>query len=91
MPQEDKSIPTARPERNDDRSDGRSNDRYDAQRIEQKWTGRWQNDAALYAAEPNSTKPKYYVLEMLPYPRARSTWDTCVTMPLAMPWLATCG
>ena len=68
MPQEDKSIPTARPERNDDRSDGRSNDRYDAQRIEQKWTGRWQNDAALYAAEPNSTKPKYYVLEMLPYP-----------------------
>ena len=22
----------------------------------------------LYAAEPNSTKPKYYVLEMLPYP-----------------------
>ncbi len=25
-------------------------------------------DASLYAAEPNSTKPKYYVLEMLPYP-----------------------
>jgi leucyl-tRNA synthetase len=43
-------------------------DRYDAQRIETKWFERWQQDAALYAAEPNSTKPKYYVLEMLPYP-----------------------
>jgi leucyl-tRNA synthetase len=43
-------------------------DRYDAQRIETKWSARWQQDASLYAAEPNSTKPKYYVLEMLPYP-----------------------
>ncbi|HWY59161.1 MAG TPA: leucine--tRNA ligase [Terriglobales bacterium] len=43
-------------------------DRYDAQRIETKWFERWQQDASLYAAEPNSTKPKYYVLEMLPYP-----------------------
>jgi len=43
-------------------------DRYDAQRIEAKWFERWQQDASLYAAEPNSTKPKYYCLEMLPYP-----------------------
>jgi len=43
-------------------------DRYDAQQIETKWSERWQRDASLYAAEPNSTKPKYYVLEMLPYP-----------------------
>ena len=43
-------------------------ERYDAQRIEQKWSERWLSDPALYAAEPNSTKPKYYVLEMLPYP-----------------------
>jgi leucyl-tRNA synthetase len=43
-------------------------ERYDAQRIETKWSERWQQDPALYAAEPNSTKPKYYVLEMLPYP-----------------------
>ncbi len=42
--------------------------RYDAQRIETKWSARWQEDASLYSAEPNSTKPKYYVLEMLPYP-----------------------
>jgi len=56
MPLEDKPIPTARDER------------YDAQRIEQKWAERWQSDPSLYAAEPGSTKPKYYVLEMLPYP-----------------------
>jgi leucyl-tRNA synthetase len=43
-------------------------DRYDPQPIEQKWAERWQQDPTLYAAEPHSTKPKYYVLEMLPYP-----------------------
>ncbi len=42
--------------------------RYDAQRIETKWFERWRDDASLYAAEPSSAKPKYYVLEMLPYP-----------------------
>ncbi len=43
-------------------------ERYDAQRIETKWSERWQQDPSLYAAEANSTKPKYYALEMLPYP-----------------------
>ena len=43
-------------------------ERYDAKRVETKWFERWQQDASLYAAEPNSTKKKYYVLEMLPYP-----------------------
>jgi leucyl-tRNA synthetase len=43
-------------------------ERYNAQPIEEKWSARWQQDPALYAAEVNSTKPKYYVLEMLPYP-----------------------
>jgi leucyl-tRNA synthetase len=55
MPQEEKSIMV-------------HEDRYDAQRIEAKWFERWQQDPSLYAAESNSTKPKYYVLEMLPYP-----------------------
>jgi leucyl-tRNA synthetase len=45
-----------------------SDERYDAQRVEMKWFERWQNDASLYAAEPDSAKKKYYVLEMLPYP-----------------------
>ena len=56
MPPEDKPIAAAREER------------YDAQRIEQKWAERWQSDPSLYAAEAHPTKPKYYVLEMLPYP-----------------------
>ena len=40
---------------------------YDHNQIELKWHDRWQN-TALYKAEENSAKPKYYVLEMLPYP-----------------------
>ena len=43
-------------------------ERYDAHRIEPKWSERWQQDESLYRAEPTSTRPKYYVLEMLPYP-----------------------
>ena len=43
-------------------------DRYDPQRVETKWFERWQQDSLLYAAEPDSAKKKYYVLEMLPYP-----------------------
>ena len=43
--------------------------RYDPVSIEAKWQARWAADPALYAAEPPSCgKPKYYVLEMLPYP-----------------------
>ena len=43
--------------------------RYDPAAIEQKWQERWAADPKLYAAEPaSSNKPKYYVLEMLPYP-----------------------
>src|SRR5712692_8470580 len=53
----------------DDRShDHRPDGRYDAQRIETKWFRQWQQNASLYAAEPGSTKEKFYVLEMLPYP-----------------------
>ncbi|MBV9481659.1 MAG: leucine--tRNA ligase [Acidobacteria bacterium] len=43
-------------------------ERYDAHNVETKWYERFQQDPTLYAAEVNSTKPKYYVLEMLPYP-----------------------
>ncbi|MGD0830684.1 MAG: leucine--tRNA ligase [Terracidiphilus sp.] len=43
--------------------------RYDPAAIEPKWQQRWAADSSLYAAEPTSCgKPKYYVLEMLPYP-----------------------
>ncbi|UWZ83252.1 leucine--tRNA ligase [Occallatibacter riparius] len=43
--------------------------RYDPAAIEPKWQERWAADPALYAAHPtDGGKPKYYVLEMLPYP-----------------------
>jgi leucyl-tRNA synthetase len=43
--------------------------RYDPSAIEPKWQARWAADPAMYAAEPvDCGKPKYYVLEMLPYP-----------------------
>jgi len=40
---------------------------YDHNQIELKWHARWQ-DATFYQAEENSKRPKFYVLEMLPYP-----------------------
>ena len=43
--------------------------RYDPADIETRWRQRWAADPDIYAAEPVSCgKPKYYVLEMLPYP-----------------------
>jgi leucyl-tRNA synthetase len=56
MDSEEKSVTSMRDER------------YNAQAVEEKWSERWQSDASLYAAEAHPTKPKYYVLEMLPYP-----------------------
>ncbi len=56
MPRETQENKTARDER------------YDAPSVETKWFERWQQAPELYRAEPSSHKPKYYVLEMLPYP-----------------------
>src|SRR5262249_34109541 len=41
--------------------------RYDPQEIEAKWQKRWE-DACVFESEADPKKPKYYVLEMLPYP-----------------------
>ena len=51
-----------------DTREGQNAARYDAQRIEAKWFERWEQDSSLYSAESHSTRRKYYVLEMLPYP-----------------------
>ncbi|MCC7340652.1 MAG: leucine--tRNA ligase [Bryobacterales bacterium] len=40
---------------------------YDPQEIESRWQARWAGEA-LYQAEQSTEKPKFYVLEMLPYP-----------------------
>src|SRR5579863_7731042 len=44
---------------------------YDHNQIELKWEQRWNSDPKLYAADANSNAPKYYVVEMLPYPSGR--------------------
>ncbi len=57
------STNNAAPER--EAQDGR----YNPAEIEPKWQARWDADPALYAAEPPASgKPKFYCLEMLPYP-----------------------
>ena len=40
---------------------------YDHNQIELKWLERWK-DATFFHAEDLSSRPKYYLLEMLPYP-----------------------
>jgi leucyl-tRNA synthetase len=40
---------------------------YDPQKIEMKWQKRWA-EARVFESEVDPSKPKYYVLEMLPYP-----------------------
>ena len=43
--------------------------RYDPAEIEPRWQARWDADSALYRAADHSTgKPKFYCIEMLPYP-----------------------
>ncbi len=47
-------------------------DRYDAQRIEQKWQRVWEDERAFYVPNPEGPahldESKFYMLEMLPYP-----------------------
>ena len=71
MPEQDKSettIATASGRAENRAADRPNDERYDPQRVETKWSAHWQNDPQLYAADRDSTKKKYYVLEMLPYP-----------------------
>jgi len=44
---------------------------YNHQEIELNWSQRWTADADLYKAADDGVKPRYYVLEMLPYPSGR--------------------
>ncbi|MEM7744345.1 MAG: leucine--tRNA ligase [Pseudomonadota bacterium] len=44
--------------------------RYNAREAEPKWQAAWDN-AQCFQAERDETRPKYYVLEMFPYPSGR--------------------
>ncbi|HTP90088.1 MAG TPA: leucine--tRNA ligase, partial [Bryobacteraceae bacterium] len=41
---------------------------YDPQRIEEKWREIWAKQDAFRAVDNDASRPKYYLLEMLPYP-----------------------
>jgi leucyl-tRNA synthetase len=45
-------------------------ERYNVRETEAKWQKVW-TERGCFKAEENSTKPKYYVLEMFPYPSGR--------------------
>ena len=45
-------------------------ERYNPSVLEKKWQKKWE-EHKLFAAQENSSKPKYYVLEMFPYPSGR--------------------
>ncbi len=47
-----------------------TNERYNPADAEPRWQQRW-NDAGSFAADNTSDKPKFYVLEMFPYPSGR--------------------
>jgi leucyl-tRNA synthetase len=44
--------------------------RYDPEAVESKWQRRWE-EARTFAARPAPGQPRYYVLEMFPYPSGR--------------------
>ncbi len=41
---------------------------YDSQQIEAKWQKVWDEQGAFHANDGDASRPKYYLLEMLPYP-----------------------
>jgi leucyl-tRNA synthetase len=41
---------------------------YEPQRIEEKWQKIWEEQGAFNAVDGDAARPKYYFLEMLPYP-----------------------
>src|ERR1700740_2358834 len=45
-------------------------ERYNARESEPRWQRRWE-EGAIFAARNDDPRPKYYVLEMFPYPSGR--------------------
>jgi leucyl-tRNA synthetase len=41
---------------------------YDPQQIEAKWQKVWEAQGVSRAIDEDASRPKYYLLEMLPYP-----------------------
>ena len=47
-----------------------TNERYNARETEPRWQRVW-DDKAIFATKNDDVRPKYYVLEMFPYPSGR--------------------
>src|SRR3954451_837745 len=63
------------PSRTDGRSskkpcDSMTSERYNARDSEPRWQRQW-DEKAIFASKNNDPRPKYYVLEMFPYPSGR--------------------
>ena len=50
--------------------DSSKNERYNAREAETRWQKLW-DDRGIYATKNDDPRPKYYVLEMFPYPSGR--------------------
>src|SRR5688572_8258796 len=48
----------------------RKSDRYNAREAEPRWQRKW-DEAQIFAANNDDPRPKYYVLEMFPYPSGK--------------------
>src|SRR3954470_2498024 len=63
-----------RPEQTDARPkkpcDSMTSERYNARDSEPRWQRQW-DEKAIFASKNNDPRPKYYVLEMFPYPSGR--------------------
>jgi leucyl-tRNA synthetase len=51
-------------------ADSQKNERYNAREAEPRWQRAW-DERGIYATDNNDPRPKYYVLEMFPYPSGR--------------------
>jgi leucyl-tRNA synthetase len=51
-------------------ADSQKNERYNAREAEQRWQKAW-TQAGIFATKNDDPRPKYYVLEMFPYPSGR--------------------
>jgi leucyl-tRNA synthetase len=51
-------------------ADSRQNDRYNAREAETRWQRVW-DERGIFATKNDDPRPKYYVLEMFPYPSGR--------------------
>src|SRR5262249_15061545 len=60
----------ARPKRRRKRAEAMQNERYNARDAEPRWQKTW-DEQGIFATRNDDPRPKYYVLEMFPYPSGR--------------------